>query len=234
MLAYNPKRRCTADGVPVNRLIIGIGGLKRSGKDELARAIISHARQNGVILWNIAFADALRDTAAAAYGVPVNEFSSDQLKDEVHPAWGITRRQMLINLGVPATLLPPAGVDHWVRRWQQSLSDLPMNTSGVIAADIRRTNEAAAVHDMGGVNILVRRPGITWNGHITEKLSWLASTARGSYNYGDAALHEMGSAGQRSTRPVFDLVIDNDGSVSDLHAKASQLYKAVLDVRRHC
>ena len=37
--------------------------------------------------------------------------------------------------------------------------------------DVRRLNEAAAVHDASGINVLVQRPGVEWNGHGTEELA---------------------------------------------------------------
>ena len=210
----------------MSRLVIGIGGLKRCGKDELARALRAAAAERSIVLINVAFADALRAAAAAAYGVPVEEFSNDALKDAVHPTWGITRRQMLINLGVPATLLPPAKEAHWVRRWQQSVAALDPGL-GVVAADIRRTNEAAAVHQAGGINILVCRPGLVWNGHITEQLSAFATNADRAYTYGD----DIDDAGQRASRPVFDLKIFNNGALADLQRKAPDILQAVIHAR---
>ena len=79
--------------------IIGIGGFRRSGKDTLARAIAAVAQSRGFATAIIAFADPLRQAAAAAYGINAAEFTDDALKDRVAEAWGITRRQMLINLG---------------------------------------------------------------------------------------------------------------------------------------
>ena len=79
--------------------IIGIGGFRRSGKDTLARAIAAVAQSRGMATAIIAFADPLRQAAAAAYGINAAEFTNDLLKDSVVEAWSITRRQMLINLG---------------------------------------------------------------------------------------------------------------------------------------
>jgi len=83
------------------RYVIGIAGLKRSGKDTFARVLREVAVERGFAFVTVAFADPLRQAAAAAYGVDVYAFTDDARKDEVCPAWGITHRQMLLNLGVP-------------------------------------------------------------------------------------------------------------------------------------
>ena len=64
-----------------------------------------------------------RQAAAAAYGVDVGAFTDDAKKDTVCPEWGTTYRQMLLNLGVPATLLG-GDHDHWVKRWRIEVAKL--------------------------------------------------------------------------------------------------------------
>ncbi len=99
------------------RYVIGIAGLKRSGKDTFARALREVATERGFAFASIAFADSLRQAATAAYGVDVTIFTDDAKKDTVCSDWGITYRQMLLNLGVPTTLLG-GDYDHWVKRWR--------------------------------------------------------------------------------------------------------------------
>lgn len=236
--------------------VIGIGGLKRSGKDTLAELICKECE---LPVFYRAFADALRDTAAAAYGVSVKEFTDNDLKDQVHPVWGISRRQMLINLGVPALVLPPAGLEHWVKRWEAipelvrdeksyqkylaasgQLMALCGNVASqgasleeqkayftlvrsaealLIAPDVRRVNEAAAVHRKGGINVLIKRSGVEWDGHVTEKLAAFAREDA-NYSYGDAEKAGLGSTDQPADRAIFDAVVVNDGSVEDLRPLA--------------
>ena len=168
--------------------IIGIAGFKRCGKDTLARAIAAVAQARGMATAIIAFADPLRQAAAAAYGINAAEFTDDGLKDKVVEAWGITRRQMLINLGEAMRGIDP---DHWVKAWRRAVAQVRWQTGGdrlwnspsildypklrlIIAPDLRRVNEAAAIHSLGGLNVLLRRAGVTWDGHINEALAHVA------------------------------------------------------------
>ena len=165
--------------------IIGIGGLKRSGKDTFARVVADVARKDGIAVAVIAFADAVRRAAAAAYGVDAAVFTDDARKDTICEAWGITYRQMLINLG---EAMRSVDVDHWVKAWRQSVAAVRPTYWGpdddgpvtkqlptlVLVPDLRRVNEAEAIHNAGGMTVLMRRPGVEWNGHETEVLAHLA------------------------------------------------------------
>lgn len=160
--------------------IIGIGGLKRSGKDTFARVVADVAQRQGFVVAVIAFADAVRQAAAAAYGVDAAAFTDDARKDTVCEAWGITYRQMLINLG---EAMRDVDADHWVKAWRRAAvrhnrtceygqeSDKPLL---VLVPDLRRVNEAQAIHDAGGLTVLMRRPGVEWNGHDIELLAHIA------------------------------------------------------------
>lgn len=206
------------------RYVIGIAGLKRAGKDTFAQVLREVAVERGFAFVTVAFADPLRQAAAAAYGVDVDVFTDDARKDEICPAWGISHRQMLINLGVPATLLG-GDHDHWVKRWRIEVEKLPaqhyeaksnpwaMGTyHDVIVAvpDVRRLNEAAAVHDAGGVNVLVQRSGVEWNGHVTEMLAGV-SREHGQRSYEELSLIPDLRQGTwhpvDSRRSVFDMAL---------------------------
>lgn len=205
------------------RLIIGIGGFKRSGKDTFARLLREEWESKGSASASIAFADALRQTASAAYGVPVAEFTDDALKDTVHHDWGITRRDMLLGAGVPATLLPPKREDHWVYRWQRGVEMIPLTWEFgdddvpvkrkldmlIVAPDIRRLNEAAAVRQLGGVNVLIRRSVCGWNGHEIERLPHD---------------HEGLSATMQSP---WDYVVNNDGDFDHLRVEARRVLESI-------
>lgn len=223
--------------------IIGVGGLARSGKDTFAEAL----RRVSPTPWTtFAFANAVRRTAAAAYNVDPDEFTDSALKDNLHPTWGITRRRMLNIIGEALRREDP---DHWVKHFLRPPVDAESKPLySVIVTDVRRLNEAALIHDLGGVTVLVRRRGVMWNGHHTEALAKLAldCTAEGApLTYGDARFERLvarmadgdasaagygtwfdamsGTWRQHTGRVVFDHIIDNDGTVADLHDKAAAL-----------
>lgn len=227
------------------RYVIGIGGLKRAGKDTFARVLREVAIERGFAFATVAFADPLRQAAAAAYGVDISAFTDDAKKDTVCPEWGITYRQMLINLGVPATL-HGGDHDHWVKRWRIEVAKLPEQlyqaranpwATGtyhdvvVTVPDVRRLNEAAAIHDAGGINVLVQRTGVEWNGHVTEMLAAVAELyGEQSYDW----LSHMPELKQGTWHPsepqrsVFDAGIDNDGDVAALRPRAERVLDMVL------
>lgn len=243
---------------------IGIGGLKRSGKNTLADALTASLHRRGVASTVVAMADALRDAVTAAYGLDAEDMTTryEELKGVDHATWNITRRQMLINIGVPATLLG-GDYDHWVKRWRIEVDraraqiyadaeEMGPNRAAlvrrrlvVIVPDLRRLNECAAVHDAGGVNVLVRRRGVVWDGHETEALSHLAiSNSELCYLGLDFAAHrkkwnqqlqsgtwepEESFDSKLHMRRVFDEVVDNDGSVADLDATADSIIQSLTN-----
>ena len=214
---------------PPTPYIIGIAGFRRSGKDTLARAIAAVAQSRGMATAIVAFADPLRQAAAAAYGVNVAEFIDDELKDTVVEAWGITRRQMLINLG---EAMRNVDADHWIKAWRRAVIAAPLDAwlrdlsrlqmgeeppsqsrpTLVITPDLRRVNEAQAIHNLNGLNVLLRRDGVTWDGHLNEALAQTAQhrddalAAQLGVHY--AASNAMSIADSTSRR-IFDCDVDN-------------------------
>ena len=227
------------------RYLIGIGGLKRAGKDTFARVLREVAVERGFAFVTVAFADPLRQAAAAAYGVDVSAFTDDDKKDTVCPEWGITYRQMLINLGEG---MRSTDQDHWVKRWRievdrqqtalvEEARSIGRHTAAIYSdrlvvavPDVRRLNEAAAIHDAGGVNVLVQRPGVEWNGHVTEQLAG-ASQEGGPCSYADFVSDDLMQGTWHPADPqrnVFDAGICNDGDVAALRPRAERVLDMVL------
>lgn len=219
------------------RYLVGISGFKRSGKNTFADVLRQVAHERGLAFVAVAFADPLRRAAAAAYGVDVSNFTDDAKKDTLCEAWGITYRQMLINLG---EAMWSVDADHWVKALKQQvlqdrllvsapsekgpvdawcrldhLSHYTLNGKAlqllVAVTDVRLVNEAAAVQDLGGVNVLVRRPGVVWDSHVNEELMhWANKEAH--LSYGDCLAYgsDAAAAARLRTRLVFDYALDND------------------------
>lgn len=227
--------------------------MRRSGKDTFARALREVATERGLAFATVAFADPLRQAAAAAYGVDVGAFTDDAKKDTICPEWSITYRQMLLNLGVPATLLG-GDHDHWVKRWRievdrqqttlvEEARSIGRHTAAIYSdrlvvavPDVRRLNEAAVIHDAGGVNVLVQRPGVEWNGHVTELLA-SASQDDGPHSYADFVSDDLRQGTwhpKDKYRNVFDTSICNDGDVAALRPHAERVLDMVLKGAKRC
>lgn len=167
---------------PSRPLIIALGGLKRSGKDTFAGilAAVAEARPN-LTPHRIAFADPLRQATAAAYALEGSEDPfGDELKDTVDSSWGITRRQMLINVG---EAMRGVDADHWTKLLTRGIDSFETAASRYtpaqkplhIITDMRRPNEAKAMLDLGATLVLVVRDGVVWDGHETEAMAGMAT-----------------------------------------------------------
>jgi hypothetical protein len=161
-------------------LIVALGGLKRSGKDTFAGILAAAALARQLTPHRIAFADPLRRATAAAYALEGNDPFGDELKDVVDPAWGITRRQMLINVG---EAMRGVDADHWTKLLRRGIDNFetaarlytPAQKPLHIVTDLRRPNEAKALLDLGATLVLVVRDGVVWDGHETEAMAGMAT-----------------------------------------------------------
>ena len=168
--------------------LIGITGKARSGKDAIAKFAWS---QYGFT--RIAFADAVKLSAQAKFGLTAAQTWDDELKEVVIPHWNMTPRQMFQMEGTEAGRNVFGG-DLWIKRFMLSYN-LLKHTDDIIVPDVRFDNEAEALRSLGGIIIEVRR--------------------------GQAGL--SGSAGTHVSESGLslpaDYVIDNNGTLEELHEK---------------
>ncbi len=179
--------------------VIAICGLKRAGKDTFARCI---AEMNPSRTFTfVAFADALRDTCSVAFGIPVNTFMSDELKDVPHDSLPnrMTPRDALILVGTELfrkQVHPDIWIHAAVARIRQTHTDV------VVVTDVRFENEIEALRkNFDTTTILV---------------------VRGTPPADPDALHETERFAARRAFP-FDHVIHNDDSLEQLRQKAGNL-----------
>lgn len=148
-------------------MIIGLAGFKRTGKDTFA----SYFPLN---FTRLAFAEPLKQAAAIIYDVRSEAFEDD-LKDTTNEKWGITHRDMLINVGQKMREVDP---DHWVRLMAsrilsefQRYQRVGVTEQHILITDVRQLNELQMIENLGGAVYLVQRKGVAWNGHPTEKMA---------------------------------------------------------------
>ncbi len=131
------------------RKLIGLTGKARSGKDTVGLHLtMLHG------FHRMAFADPLKEAMAATFGIGVGEFHCDDIKDAVHPVWGLTRRGML-QQGADA-LRGKFGQDLFVRRWLNSYLPLA-DQENVVVTDVRNDMEAEAIINLGGRIVRIER-----------------------------------------------------------------------------
>jgi hypothetical protein len=147
-------------------MIIGLAGFKRTGKDTFASYFPSNFTR-------MAFAEPLKQAAAIIYDVSPEVFSDDR-KDATNEKWGITHRDMLINVGQKMREVDP---DHWVKLMKSRIlssqlrNSLDATDQHILITDVRQPNELQMIEHLGGAVYLVQRKGVAWNGHPTEKMA---------------------------------------------------------------
>lgn len=187
--------------------LIGVTGKIGAGKDTVALHLAQYGYQQ------YAFADPLKEAAAQMFGIPVWEFYDRELKEQIHPFWKITRREILQKFGTECARHVFYD-DFWIRRASMHINTItdvkedptslvPLN---MIITDVRFENEGDWIRKRGGMVVHVMRPD-------TDGISV-------SENY-DSSTHasEMGLA----PRPE-DIIIDNTGSLESFHGKIELLY----------
>lgn len=170
--------------------IIGFTGANGSGKDTaasmLAGLIRSYNHQSAVI----AFADALYEEVAEAFGVTIQRLKHRASKEL--PTWelriveckdeGFCSRfemEMWRELRSPRQILQWWGTeyrraqqaDYWVQRLQAKVQELKAaGISHVIVTDVRFADEAACIRTLGGQVWRVHRPNLQTQGtgHVSE------------------------------------------------------------------
>jgi hypothetical protein len=161
-------------------MIIGLCGLKGSGKDTVAAYLV---KQHGYE--RRAFADPLKKSVANLFGIPFSDV--DKLKNEPHAtvtldfghrrmnedyAVSMTFRHFLQNYGTEAHRdVPEMGSDIWV--------DFTLPVRGyyenrnIVVSDVRFVNEADRITELGGKVVEVVRPGLVNDDpHSSEKIDF--------------------------------------------------------------
>jgi hypothetical protein len=127
---------------------IAIAGQKQNGKDEAANAIVEEMGEG----WKrIAFADQIKDTFCELYGVTREWIEEWKERKENPPNFNMTVRQALQLVGDDFRKIKD---DVWIVKAFQNGGN-----EGSVGSDSRYLNELKTVRELGGINILIYRPG---------------------------------------------------------------------------
>lgn len=148
-------------GVPKERVVIGLTGLARSGKDTVAAIILPLLMNVDSSFRHASFAQPLKDMIEAGFGL------KDKQDAEAIEYYGCTHRHMLQTLGTEwgRDLI---GKDVW-------LNSLAKRTAkhSIVITDVRFDEEAAYVRDRGYLVHIVRTgegmDSISNPGHPSER-----------------------------------------------------------------
>ena len=195
------------------RILIGLSGVARSGKDTAGRLLAAH---HGFHVSG--FADPMRTQAAAID--PVVGYEGGAL---VHYTQALTRygydgakvrfpelRRFLQRLGTEGGR-DIYGPDWWIERWRadngvRSVRGVWSFEQPLMAiTDVRFANEASQIRAMSGHIVAIHRDGVTAaNGHVSET--------------------ELGSI-------RADFHVDNPATLAELHRELDRMIDQIIELR---
>lgn len=186
--------------------VVGLAGFAQSGK---TTAALHLEKKYGIRRKHIA--EPLR--AMLAVLLQANGMSSDMitrylegdLKEQLIPELGVTSRYAQITLGTEwgRELVNP---DLWAKTWQRGVAD----GESVMNDSVRFPNEAEAIRALGGVVIMIKRPGTK-----PAKFKW---GKLGEFLFEKFGLMWGVHDSERIDRIKPDFIIHNDSSVEQLYA----------------
>ena len=152
-----------------NPLIIGIHGKPRSVKSTLARYLSARGKYN---LYQYGPSVAVKDAAAAMFGVDRALFDDDNKKDVIDPYWKLTYREMAQKVGKESSR-DIFGEDFWMRhvqrKWNSICNEQTLDGrynaahfvyNGMILADVRYANEVKWIQERAGTVIFIVRDNL--------------------------------------------------------------------------
>lgn len=185
-------------------MIIALCGCPRSGKDEVARYIISKYENT----CRYAFADPIREMLCAMFRWKIEDFDNDS-KDFIDPFWKVSKREMLEYFGerICKNDLPEhfplfkhyIGNNIWVKRFEQFYKS--NNSSDIIITDLRFKPEYEFLMTLPSDEVRIVRLFRFKTDNVSK-------------------LYDI---------PIFgiDYSLVNDASLEEFHSKIDQLYISI-------
>jgi hypothetical protein len=186
--------------------VVGLSGFAQSGKTTAALYL---EKKYGIKRRHIA--EPLR--AMLAVLLKANGLSSEMitrylegdLKELLIPELGVTSRYAQITIGTEwgRELINP---DLWANTWKRGVAD----GESVMNDSVRFPNEETVIHELGGLTILIKRPGTR-----PAKFKW---GKIGEFLYDKFGLMWGVHDSERTDKLNPDFIIHNDSSVEQLYA----------------
>jgi hypothetical protein len=192
-----------------SKVLIGIHGKPRAGKDTLANFLVDKYN-----LLRYGPSMPVKAATAAMFNVPLEYLSDDNMKEQIDSFWKMSYREMMQKIGKECSR-DIFGEDFWLRHvdkvWARVKDDLltdvhrrQISYNGMILADVRYANEITWVKQRGGLVIFVTR----------EDRKYVAN-----------AQHV---AEQGLPLDLADVVIPNNDTIVELHERASLVIEPLI------
>lgn len=134
-------------------VLIGICGLKGSGKSEVASRLVASMSAH-----RVRFAGPLKDMLRAL-GLTEREIEGDLKEEPSDLLCGRTPRHAMVTLGTEWGRLM-IGPELWADAWRGRIDVALAHGTNVVTEDLRFPNEHEALTRAGGIVLRVTRPGV--------------------------------------------------------------------------
>lgn len=208
---------------PKGYLLVGIMGPAGSGKDTVANLL------HVIFPWgaSFSFADALKQAAAAKFGVDIDNFYDPEKKQLIDPFWGISYRQMIQWEGTEATrntvhhILPHIGNQFWLYRHAKYVEE---------AFNEGFHNYAEALVTVPDVRFQNEYDYIVHNGGYVIDLSGSPIRGGGAANGIANHVSEQLCIEQHKILQTYSIL--NDGSLEELRKKVTDLANQLINIHK--
>lgn len=145
-------------------MIVGITGLKRSGKDTLAACSVERGWKR------YALADPIKEACKALFDWTPERI--ELMKETTDERWGISPRRAMQVIGTEVfrlalpDMIPGFTDAFWIERMRMEYG----RCDDMVVPDVRFPDEAQAIRDQGGKIIRIYRPGSKKDPHPSEAM----------------------------------------------------------------
>lgn len=192
-------------------MIIGILGLKGSGKDTIGNYLIENYNFK-----KLAYADSLKDAICCIFGwdremMEGSTTESRLWREEIDPYWGVSPRQMMQKIGTDL-FRKHFSDDVWIKSLKLKLQKIKTN---VVITDCRFDNEINLIKELGGKVIMVERMFPNWKVITSSYRNGIITKARAETELLKTGIHE--SEWRCYLYDNIDFYVDNSGSIEELY-----------------
>lgn len=172
--------------------LVGLTGRAKSGKDTVGEYL-----KNAYGFEAYAYADPLKRAASEMFGIPLDDFYNQSVKEVPNKFWDMTPRYILQILGTEGGR-DLFRKDIWTKRAEMEIrNQCDKQATGLVITDVRFENEAKQIRESGGKVVHIYRPDAE-----------------------DVEAHSSESGVKISNE---DAIINNSGTLQDLYTSVDVL-----------
>ncbi len=207
-------------------MIVGILGLKGSGKDTIGNYLIENYNFE-----KIAYAGALKDAICCIFGWDRNMMEgateeSRKWREEVDEYWGFSPREMMQRIGTDL-FRKQIKDDIWIKSLKLKLEKMTQGPfkmkTNVVITDCRFNNEIDLIKEKGGIIILVEREPPSWINIIEDFKAGKTTEDVTVSLLQKTGIHE--SEWRCYLYNDIDYYVKNTGTLEDLKNKIKMIFK---------